>query len=525
MVLKKTGLEIEMMKHQIVTGWILAGSCVLAACAPTAISPPYATGPSELSGDTPALSAQVNVDFNTDRGSFLHPERNNNFSSAHNWTVQRPADVAFFNEQGLHGKIYRTWVRTERIYDPATNTYNFDEMNTYLTQASLISDEILIVMDTRVAVRDEGKGPDYIRPIIQHIMGELKSRFPKIRYVEAFNEPDHNLAKVVTPERLYDYYIPYYQAVNAINAEQRPAIPLELGGPAFMQYNRPWMRAFLDRFAADPSPDKRLDFISYHAYGRFPEGTGDASGPRAFHFYKFNPSEVASERSELEAELKARGLDSTIPSFITELGIYPGPSFDNKDDPRPDYLIGAAGIASILYWYMDSPHNVPFNWVMRHGAEERKDQLLSRPAAGAEPLLNTFTPYGNSMLMMAQMKDNRVAASSNALSNGQGIYSLATKDASGAAIMVWNYQHINRNSYRVTIAMSEVPKNLRGVPVCQRMYRIDDTVSNYWGNPETANLQLVSAKRIKPHTSHSFTVDLTPNAMQLITFEPESQCD
>jgi hypothetical protein len=181
----------------------------------------------------------------------------------------------------------------------------------------------------------------------------------------------------VTPSGLYDYYKVYYEAVNEINREVQPKVPLEIGGPGYMQYNETWMRAFLDRYAADPSPDKKLDFLSWHAYGEFPEGTGDSSGPRAFHFYKGDPSEVAGQRKALEADLASRGLDTNVPAFITETGIYPGPSFDNQDDPRPDYLIGAAGVLALHYWYMEQPNTIPFNWVVRHFGEERKDQLIT----------------------------------------------------------------------------------------------------------------------------------------------------
>ncbi|MET1756464.1 hypothetical protein ABVV53_13555, partial [Novosphingobium sp. RD2P27] len=291
----------------------------------------------------------------------------------------------------------------------------------------------------------------------------------------------------------------------------------------------------LDRYAADPSPDKRLDFLSWHAYGEFPEGTGDSNGPRAYHFYKGNPSEVAGQRKQLNEALSSRGLDTKIPAFITETGIYPGPSFDNKDDPRPDYLIGAAGVPALHYWYLEQPDTYPFNWVIRHSSEERKDQLITRSrngehiaVRGAENVgnlpVNTFTPYGNAMAMMAKLKNERVEAQSNALKEGKGVYSIATKDKYGAAVMVWNYQHTGTQPYRVSINMGELPANLQGKRLCQRMYRIDDQVSNYWANRETANLQQVGATTISPTRRHSVSVDLAANALQLVVLEPGQSC-
>jgi hypothetical protein len=124
------------------------------------------------------------------------------------------------------------------------------------------------------------------------------------------------------------------------------------------------------------------------------------------------------------------------------------------------------------------------------------------------------------MAMMAKLKSERVVSQSDTLEDGIGVYSIATHDESGAGVMVWNYQHIQQQSYDVTVDTGELPANLRGVRLCQRIYRIDDRVSNYWGNPETANLQQVAASIIRPTQRHRVAAHLTPNALQLITLEP-----
>jgi len=494
---------------------------LLASVAPNIPLAAQTANPEAATTASPIKPATVTVDFNKSRGAFLHPERYNNLSRARTFPEQRDADVAFFNEQGLHGKVYKVWVDANLIFDATTGAYNYDGITDYLADASRLSDQLLVVMDSRVMVRDGKATPEQVKPVVLTIMRELKRRYPHIRYIETFNEPDHNLAKAVTPSGLYDYYKVYYEAVNEINSELKPAVPLEVGGPALMQYSDEWLNPFLDRYKADPSPEKRLDFISWHGYGRFPDGTGETSGPRAYHFYKGNPSEVAAERGKLEAALAARGLDTTIPGFITETGIYPGPSFDHADDPHADYLIGAAGVPSLHYWYMESPRIVPFNWVLRHFSEERKDQLVTRAGADRKtPLTNVFTPYGNAMAMMAKLKDERVAAQSNALVEGKGVYGIATKDRSGAAIMVWNYQHVGSQSYRVTIDMGRLPAGLAGRTLRQRLYRIDDKVSNYWANPATANLQQVGESVVRPGRGNRVTVELTPNALELVVLEP-----
>lgn len=493
--------------------------------APVVLMAALTAAPLVAQSSEPAVAtATVTVDFGKSRGAFLHPERYNNLSRARTFPEQRDADVQFFNEQGLHGHTYKVWVDANLIFDEAKGTYTYDGVTDYLADASRLSDNLLMVMDTRVMIRDGGATPAQVKPVILNIMRELKRRYPQIKYIEAFNEPDHNLAKVLTPSGLYDFYKVYYEAVNQVNRELKPRVPLQVGGPAFMQYSDEWLNPFLDRYKADPSREKQLDFISWHGYGRFPEGTGATSGPRAYHFYKTDPSEVAAERGKLNAALKARGLNTRIPGFVTETGIYPGPSFDTASDARPDYLIGAAGVPSLHYWYMENPGVVPFNWVLRHFSEERKDQLITRGGDDRKTrLTNTFTPYGNAMAMMAKLKDVRVAAQSNALEMGKGVYAIATRDRTGVAVMVWNYQHVGTQSYQVTIDLGALPANLAGKPLRERTYRIDEKVSNYWANPATANLQQVGESVVRAERKYSLTATLTPNALQLFVLEPEAR--
>ncbi|CAN7629365.1 glycosyl hydrolase [Phenylobacterium sp. LjRoot225] len=471
-------------------------------------------------------NAVISVDFDKSRGPLLRTERYNNLTRAHRWVEQRDADVDFYNEQGLHGKIYRVWVIVEDIHDPQTGRYNYEGMDDYLTDVSRLSDELLVVLDTRASIGKLRRTPAEIKPLIKTIMRDLKQRHPQIKYIEAFNEPDHNLRDVIRPEQLYDYYSVYYQAVNEVNRELKPKVPLLVGGPATGSCGSPWaplgpnnmqwIPKFLDAYAADPDPGKRLDFLSYHAYGYFKNQANCSE----YTPIRADPSQLAGQRARTEEELRKRGLDVNIPSFITETGGYPGPSYDNKQDPHPDYLRQAAIMASYMYWYLENPRDVPFNWVLRHAMEERKDQLLTRAGEGKPIPTRTFTPYGNQMLMFSKLKDERVAAQSNALANGKGVYAIATKDKTGAAVVVWNYQQAAAEPYRVTINMDQLPANLRNKRLRQRMFRIDDKVSNYWGDPAHANLQQVSESVIKPGNGHSVTVDLTANALQLVVLEP-----
>lgn len=483
--------------------------------------------------------AYVTVDFASSRGNLFRAERVNNLYPADQFRSQLARDASFINGQGLHGRIYRAWVSDINfnpttgksdpnlvgVFDPKTGKYDFEALTAYLDQASRVSDTILVVLNLQSMVR-AGWSPAQTRPVIKNIIFELKKRYPKIKYIEAMNEADHNLRDFLKPDDLYRYYVPFYQAVNEVNAELRPSLPLLVGGPALGSCGSPlappgpnnqqWLEKFLDGYAADRDPNKRLDFLSYHAYGYFKNQVTCSE----YTPVRSDPSVLAQVRPRIESALRKRGLDVNIPSFITEMGPYPGPSYDNKEDPRPDYLVQAAGMASYLYWFLENPKDVPFQWMLRHDTNGRKDQLISHAPGRQSVLLDTFTPYGNQLLMLSKLKKERVQAVSNALKAGKGVYSLATRDQTGIAVMFWNYQGTGTQRYRLTVDMGNLPANLRGKYLRQRIYRIDDKVSNYWGNPSTANLQEVSNRMLKFGARGRLTLELSPNALELVLLEP-----
>ena len=496
---------------------------------------PVAPGPAQA----PPRDVAISVDFGASRGPLLHAERMNNLYPSNQFEAERAADVAFMNAQGLHGQIYRVWIsdvhfdpKTGRsdpnlvgIFDPKTGKYDFESFGPYLEQASLLSENLLITMNLQSMIR-AGWTPEQTRPVIKTIVLELKRRFPKIRYIEALNEADHNLREFLRPESLYSYYVPFYQAVNEVNAELHPKIALQVGGPTTGTCGSPWAPAgpnnlqwlekFLDGYAADRNPGKRLDFISYHAYGYF-KNQVDCSG---YTPIRPDPSILAQQRGRTDAELRKRGLDVNIPSFITEMGPYPGPSYDNKEDPRPDYLRQAAGIASYTYWFMESPKDVPFQWLLRHDTNGRKDQLISHAPGGRPVLTHAFTPYGNLLVMLSKMKDGRVSVKSNGIHEGKGTYAIASADKSGLSLLVWNYQLTGTDNVRVRLDLTNLPAGLRGKALRERVYRIDSANSNYFTNPTKAALQMVAERPVTGSRMLSETAELEPNAIQLILIEP-----
>lgn len=485
----------------------------------------------------PLKPASVVVDFGAPQGNLLRTERLNTWDNGDPAPALRAQDAAFLNEQRLHADVVRVGLSLEGLCDVgdhaaecrdqggdtlcnvATNSCDFSSIAGWLGDISKAADSLVVHLTPRSIIQAK-RSPAEAIPLLTLTIRELKRTFPKIDYIESSNEPDwifHGAqvyAKkqpILQPGELYAYYVPFYKAVNAVNAQLPPWEKIKVGGPTLTGMNETWMTAFLDGYAADPNPDKRLDFISYHGYGVF-------SDTFQYHVYKSDPSQASTQRARLESWLKARNLPQDVPAFITETGIYPGNSVDDPDPSKADYVRQAAGMASMHYWWAQQPHTYPFNWVVRHGAQGRKDQLVTRAPDG--PKADTFTPYGNMLVMQSKMKDFKVKATSDSLAKGQGVYAVASRDETGAAIMVWNYQSTNNGRFRTTIDMSRLPSALSKGPVRQTLYRIDQATSNYWADPAHAGLQQVGERIVTPGANYRETVDLEPNAIYLLLLEP-----
>ncbi len=459
---------------------------------------------------THITDATVQVDYSGDIEDFVHVERYNNFESSMEFTDQRDADVNFYNEQGLHGSIYRVWFIGDSYYDVNTGKVDLKEMADYLSDASSISDYILVNCSHLGVVRGWDVDDDEKINRLTKILLELKTQFPKIKYIEATNEPDY-ANEGVTPENYYNYYKIYYKAVNRVNAALNPEVPLLVGGPSISQFSLTWLEPFLDAYVADPSSDKRIDFISYHGYYTKPDS--------AYILFKDNPSLVKDQRTILNKELAERNMPTDIPVFVTEMGIYPGPAFDDFVSLKNDHLRQAAGMASLFYWYLTTADNTyPFNWVTRHRKEGRKDQLVTRDEK-QYPFIQTrkFTPYGNLMVMLSKMKKTRVASTTSSLvTDGKGLYSLASKDDIGISIMVWNYQSTASEGYNAELIVENLPEEWKGKNVNVQQYRIDSETSNYHADLENCNLEVIKEYSEKADNLYQIALHFEPNTLQLI---------
>jgi hypothetical protein len=163
------------------------------------------------------------------------------------------------------------------IYNEGQNyKYSSDvTAETSLAFYSTCADSLLIALTAYThrqhsPLPGNGKGALF-QTFIKNQIVYYKTKFPKIKYIQAGNEPDYDGE---TAANYYETYKDYYKAVNAANAE------LGLGGTNtirlsnaaftsttnFFAGTMAYANQFLALYAADTDPAKRLDFFSINCY-------------------------------------------------------------------------------------------------------------------------------------------------------------------------------------------------------------------------------------------------------------------
>ncbi|MDF2963912.1 MAG: hypothetical protein K0S39_5647 [Paenibacillus sp.] len=459
-----------------------------------------------------ASNATVSVDASNEQGTLFRAEQYNNVLDYDRYVDQRDSDVQFYNEQDLHAKVFRVWVHEKDVYDINTGTYDYSKYTDYLSDISKAADTLMLNIHGDKMFTEWHYSPSQWKPIFKKMVKDLKQSYPKMKYIEVLNEPDW--ISGFTADDYYGYYKVSYEAINEINAELHPEIPLKVGGSSLSQFNLTWLRAFLDGYVNDGSYNKKLDFISYHAYYR-----NDGSG---WFFYKSDPSVAGNERAQLDNELSSRGLSTSIPVYITETGMYPYTLFDDPNSIQTDSLRQAAGVASLLYWYTyNNNKTYPFQWALRMDNNGRKSQLVTHDAQN-NPMVfeNKFTPVGNMIKMWSMMKKTKISASSNVINGGKGVYTIASKDSSGVSLMLWNYQATGTDDFNTTVNVTNLPSSFNDKNLRVKTYKINATTSNYFTNLDNSNLQMVDDKIDGHNGTYNTSLTLESNSLQLVVLEP-----
>jgi hypothetical protein len=454
-----------------------------------------------------ATAASIVVDAATDLGVLNNP------AWYHNQTTSLPAgDLARVNEIGP-ARAVRVWAKPANYYDEVTGAYDFSGVYRYFDDAASHADQLFVNFDQCDQALMELAAPQTCREVLKAGIRHYKLRYPAMRYVEVFNEPDktwtpgpHETPAIALAD-YYEWYKIAYSVVNEVNQELRPDLPILVGGAANYQFNGSYMRGFLDKFAADPDPARKLDFISYHEYGR-----------------RSNPADVQTAKSTIQGWLSNRKLDPGTPVVVSEYGVFPGPADQDvghgPGTEAEDMLTQAAAMATLGMFYVEGGIDMPMHWVFNHSTNERKSMFVDGTPGAVRP-------YYNVVKMQRMLKERRTKATSTALDDtGTGVNALATRDGSGIAVLATNYQWTTGTAeYDVTLDVRNLPAEFTGAQILLERYLVDATTSNYSYDPADAQLRRVE-RRVMPAgnwANESFT--LTRNATTLVVLTPLVQVE
>ena len=328
------------------------------------------------------------------------------------------------------------------------------------------------------------------KEVFKAAVRHYKQRCPNLRYIEVLNEPtarnQSNLGKI---GRYYDFYRRAYEAINELNTELQPELPLLVGGNSGFRTDE--AMHLIQDFARDASPNKKLGFLSFHHY-----------------WVEKTPAEIAGWEAEIDRALASASLPTDTPIFVTEIGY----AWKWRTD-RNKNLWHAAGMTAYQYQARHARDLRLFPWVQYHSEPQiAMVQFDTRLR---------MTPYGAAVKMLRMHRSKEVVSRSSGLdTNGNGLGALATLDDTGLTVQLWNLEPQHSNTAHVDISVANVPEPLRSAALVVRRYLIDRAHSNCFAVPDPpGGLEMVTERKMDGSADFRLSAELEPMALCLWQIE------
>jgi len=414
-------------------------------------------------------------------------------------------------------RITRCWLMLDQMWDYRTDTYRFDyEINKdyyegdpnkkrygvqgystgmryydYVDSVSAHSETVLMNVrryeqEVLTGMISFEKWKEVFKAAVLH----YKQRCPNLRYIEVLNEPTaRNQSNLGHIERYYDFYRRAYEAINELNAELKPDLPLLVGGNSGFRTTE--ALHLISDFARDASPDKKLDFLSFHHY-----------------WAEKTPAEIAGWEDAIDGALAGALLPTDVPIFVTEIGY----AWKWRTDPNKN-LWHAAGMTAYQYQARHARDLRLFPWVQYHSEPQ---VAMVQFDTGLR-----MTPYGAAVKMLRMHRSREVVSRSSGLrTNGDGLGALATLDDTGLTVQLWNLDPQGRKTAHVEVSIVNVPESLRFDALLVRRYLIDSMHSNCFAAPDAAGgLEMVTERKMDGSAEFRLSAELEPMALCLWQIE------
>ena len=333
--------------------------------------------------------------------------------------------------------------------------------------------------------------------LAERYLGAIKAKYPFVTHIEPFNELTAKALDLppgmTVEEAYYKGFRVAYLAAKELNRKNSYAKPILVGGPACMgsQYVHGYLKNFITCYANDPDPSKGLDFLSIHYYI-------DGESDRMMAF-----------RRDTEEILSSYHLP-TVPLIVSEVGWKEKGAKPYNGNPM-DALRWATG--SLAHTYQIAEQNVtPMQWV--YPRKEDRYSMVA-PATDAPALL----PRGNAFKLAQMLKKNHARSSIAIDSTGNGIYSVATFDESGVAILLFNYDATGESPKTVAMKLLHTDKLAEQTGRVTE-YLLDQSHGNYFADKDAWQMKPIDSGEKPLRALEHKVVALKGNAayMLLISF-------
>lgn len=453
-------------------------------------------------------TAVVTVDANELQGTIMRIEQAN----GHSTTSPLPGENAKEWLQGLNHTVLRTWIQLRYVYNNGNVNYNYKyngsnvPLEISLAYYSQVADSLLIALSGYTGTSSwtmPARGADY-QKFVKETVIYYKQKFPKIKYIQVGNEPGY---RGETVAEYYPIYQDYYRGINDANAALgltgKDRILISNGAfTSTKSFNgvMDYTKQFLNTYAADTDPEKKLDFFSINTYT-------EQENPKLF--------ETAKEK--INNAMQAEGLPE-VPVFVTEYGLIGGgfiPSVWDQSDIMTAWP--AAQLAKAYYLYQGGIDKV-FNWSIHHGSILHKSELGDLNNAYANP-------YGNALVLWKKLssRGTRIKAVSTELTpTGLGINAIASMgNEKGIAVLVWNYNWTNNTgSQKFEVEIKNIPQSEFADKLNTKVYIVDSKNNNYYTNRNQAALNTSINLGYDYASSIKVPLTLEKNAVALILITP-----
>jgi len=451
-----------------------------------------------------------------------------------NTSIQKaPAPVLAELSEREFGKAWITkcWLNLDEMWDYRTREYDFNyqigvhkyddvpdkhtetwgsvketnvRFHDYLQAFGKHSNEVMLtirryerdILDGKLGVTMEDWKETFKKAVVHY-----RQICPNLRYIEVCNEYALKGFIGCTAEEYYDFYKTAYQAVNEANEELglKNESRVLVGGPAVTGDIVGKMDSFFENFSKDSSADKRLDFVSWHEYGKSYHGT-------------------ALREGQVQGLLDSYGIPKAKPMFVTEHDPVHG-----KLGTHELNLVNGAGLVKSQYFSsVYSPGMTIMPWVQYHISEIQTQFMWfdgpNEPDTRAEEL--RLLPSGCSMKLLSMHKDWEIVVD-NGLDRDELV--LASVQNDGLAVHAVNYG----DTRDVRIQIDKLPQvftalhkgKLRFVK-----YQIDENHSNgvadpsYSGGPQKVGEGMLTPENGSVTLTHP---QLTKNGVLMWILAPE----